>query len=460
LDGDQLMRKLWFLALLVFWPAQSKAADPYIVQRCIFSSTSNTTGSTIGCSLANTVAGNTIIVGGHDFGSSNTVTGTESFTCPSGAKAYYNTTQHHGAYVCYVATASPHATFNITSTLTCAPCGSIQQIEAFEVSGLGAVDTPSAAAALALTVNVTTANANEWIYCTTYDFATLPSPVSGSQIDSIQTGFPPTSQVDQLGAQFLIAGTAGSYTNSFNDTNSFPVPIIACLAFQTTGASTPSVRIVQGCTWVQSSGNPTPVACRLSNVVAGNKVIILAYTNAAGVVNVSGGCSPETCVCPTSAGASHTYATTFTGNICYGDMANSYSTLDVTLGSVGPGGAVGVLRAYEVSGLGAGIDAGSEAGAAATSVNFTTASNNEYAFFVAIDSGTNVLAPGSGFGQLSWSAGNTGSSSLGGYLLIATAGANTASYTQTGSSTPIIGVAAFGFTPAPTSAIKHKAGVI
>jgi len=79
-------------------------------------------------------------------------------------------------------------------------------------------------------------------------------------------------------AQFILTTTAGSYTASYTDTNSFPAPLIACIAFQKTGAPAPAVKIVQGCSWLGAGGNPTPVRCDLYNVVAGNKVVILDMT--------------------------------------------------------------------------------------------------------------------------------------------------------------------------------------
>ena len=388
--------------------------------------------ATISCSLANTVAGNTIVVNGFDYGASNSVSGTESLTCPGAASIYhnYNGGGNHGTYICYVATASSHATFTVTSTLTCGTCGGAPQLMAYEVSGLGAVDTPSAAAAFAKTVNFTTANPNEWAFCSGFDFADLLVPASAfSQVDQISAIFPSSSQADHLMAQFILTTTAGSYTASYTDTNSFPAPLIACIAFQKTGAPAPAVKIVQGCSWLGAGGNPTPVRCDLYNVVAGNKVVILGYDNAPGVANSLGTCAPETCVCPTSAGASHTYGTVFTTNICYVDLVSSHASLSVLLGTTGGGNAVGLMKVYEISGLAAGIDAGS------------------------------VMAPGNSFGQLNYSTGNSSSyGHLGGLKFIPSAGSNTASYTQTGSTTPVIGVAAFD--GGVGSTVRHRAQVI
>src|SRR3989442_580293 len=116
-------------------------------------------------------------------------------------------------------------------------------------------------------------------------------------------------------------------------------------------------------------------------------------------------------------------------NICYVDLGSSHASLSVLLGTTGGGNAVGLMKVYEISGLAAGIDAGS------------------------------VMAPGNSFGQLNYSTGNSSSyGHLGGLKFIPSAGSNTASYTQTGSTTPVIGVAAFD--GGVGSTLRHRAQVI
>jgi hypothetical protein len=447
-------RRLFFLALfLALWPAHSKAA---ITNRCAVELASTSTGATITCTLSNTVSGRAIVVNGFEFGTSNSVSGTESLTCPSAAKIYQTYAGNsRGTYICYInSTASSHGTFTITSTVTCSSCVGFRQIQAWEVDGTLTADTGSAAAAASNTVNFTTANASEWAFSSAYDVSGSLVPGSSfSPIHQTSMNASPTAQADRFLAMSKTTGAAGSNTASFSSSSSFPAQLIAVLAFQISGGSTPQVSIVQSCAYLPD-GLTTPATCRLNSTSSGNKGVLLLVSNASSVATSVGSCDTETCVCPSSAGISHVYSgSNWTVNICYSDFASSHATLDLGVGITGGGGAgVVAVLAYEVHGLSSGIDAGSEAGAAATSVSFTTAANNEWAVFIAADAGANALAPGSGFAQGQYSSNFANvKGELAGFLSILTAGSNTGSYTQTGSSTPAIAVAAFGFTSSSTT---------
>jgi hypothetical protein len=115
---------------------------------------------------------------------------------------------------------------------------------------------------------------------------------------------------------------------------------------------------------------------------------------------------------------------------------------------------------FEVTGLVSGIDSGSATSCAATSCNYTTATANEFTVFVAGDSPTSVaMAPGNSFLEIGYDQRTSGSTDMGAGLVAAknttSSGSNTASFSVTGSSAPMMSVLAFAETP---TSVPRKSG--
>ena len=420
------------------------------------------------CNIANVSAGNTIILTAGINTGTVTITSTESFTCPAGAKA--NDT-YLATEACYVVLASSHAQFNIDLSGPVTNPGIVYMI-AEEVQGLGAFDSGSAAAAspypsTVTTVNTTTAATNEWVHAGCVGFAGTPNGVApGSPFHSIVEGAGGGGTNWMSMTEQYIQPSATTFAASCSYTGGTTRTAISVLAFaQSSPPPVPAINIVQ---WCISTDTDTAEQCVLSNVTSGNKVVFMEMGQASGTIN--GNCSrngtvnSSYCTCPASSQVWSAYTTPNTNNIgiqvCYGDLPASYTTFNPQSTAD-----TRTIIAMEVSGLNSGIDAGSEAAALAQTVNYTTAIANEWTFCAADDIPTSAAAAmlpqnsfnNSGTGVYSNNTRGVGyTNSFGAYKKTVSSGSNTCSYTYSNNLHPQIATASFGFTAAQTSS-NHSA---
>src|SRR5262249_30779702 len=132
----------------------------------------DTSVTTMTCQLTNTHigTGNTgymILLSYMSYSQTESVTGTESFTCPAGATAQNSfgfPPPTFNLVLCYVQPTSTHATFSATVTVNTGTSRRVHNIAMAEVYGLGAPDTSAAANSNASSsVSVTTTANNEYI---------------------------------------------------------------------------------------------------------------------------------------------------------------------------------------------------------------------------------------------------------------------------------------------------------
>ena len=399
---------------------------------------------------------------------------TETPTCPSGSTSnaagaggfagwFLNTK------VCYVVVASSHTSFLIQAAATGTSHRESTLIATVYPNGsIGAVDSASAAHAdNALSLNVTTAGSNEIVFMYCSDFSS--DLVAGAS--TIQSSMEATTSVFNQEWKgfggYRIASTASTYSVACTSTSSLPYTAIAGLAFSISGPAAPATtQYIQFCSYSsQNSGGTTSGGCALSNTVSGNWVIGAFFFRGVSSAPTTATNWTETGTCNTNSWISHSYSgQTYSLTICYVQTTSVHSTfvtdMDPGVGSVTWGAIV-----LEVPGL-LSVDSGSAAAAAATTVNYTTASNNEWTIGATIDTFTTTgptFQFGNSFIPIGWgkNARSNGSYDDGHYAtankVTTSSGSNTFSYTLTGSASPLISVLAFN--PA-VSSVPRKHGFI
>jgi hypothetical protein len=204
-----------------------------IVQWCAASDADSSTG----CRLNNTANGNKILmVGAMQTGSPATITGNclangsaTTCTCPSSAQVQASYSLPQGTTVitsaaCYSDLASGYTTFDAQQQ--CTGCAQ-HSIVAMEVNGLSTgADSGSAAAALATTVNYTTAQANEYTLCGATDYGASPANAmvpGNSFLPSGATFFPNNTRGAGQNSTIAVGKvtvSSGSNTCSYTQTGS------------------------------------------------------------------------------------------------------------------------------------------------------------------------------------------------------------------------------------------------
>jgi hypothetical protein len=451
-----LFKRLGFLLVLAgIWLAPAKAT-PYVVQACGQTNDHGAVYNIVDCHLNNTTSGNTIIASIYTNGTPSITIATEAFTCPAGAKATDGT---YFSWQCYVVTASNHGDFHIQVQ----PSSFGYSLVLEEVQGLGALDSGSAAAANATSINFTTAANNEWVHASCVGYAAQLAPTSPFTPIAEATVAQNPGYWQQT--QKNIEATAGSYTASCTYTTLNCCEFASTLAFAQSGSPpTPAINYVQWC--FTSDADPTQ-GCYLHNVTSGNKVVFATTINSPPSSTVGSGCLGNgvsvTCVCPSSSQASAAYSTpqgtaTMVTAACYYDLGASYSTF-FPAGGCTSCSAHSVVAA-EINGLSTGVDASSEASAFATTVNYSTTINNEWSFCAAteiVSSIANGMVGGNSFLPSGTTLYNVSTRGTG---LIQTtswgksqpsSGAHTCSYTQTGSTNPQLVTFSVGYIVPQTS---------
>lgn len=435
------------LFALIFSFGVHAANAPLKTQRCASGSNDSHAVATQSCALSNTTSGNTVVVELSSSSTGASYTSTETLTCPANATNSHSFSEPGYTQICYVVTASSHASFTVSVTSTGTNHGPMALILK-EFQGFGSVDSGSASNVAGTSLTVTTANANEYleVFCRGYSADIAPDTTDGfSQGDGYQA-VSSVSQDYKAMSENKITGAAGSYTGACTYTTSGLEQVVALAFQQSSPPLVPSVQIVQSCTFggFTSSG----MECKLHNTTAGNKIV--ALVTAFNYINLSNGTSTESFTCPSGAYLSTVYTQTYLAGLCYVDTASSHAAFQSNISGTTAGGGSEALSGtvFEISGLATGIDSGSEATSASTSVTYTTALNSEFTFFVALDTSSSFMVGGNSFVQGSGTnnafiplcCGNLGFSF---YKTTTSSGSNTASYSLTGSSSAIIVTASF-----------------
>jgi len=245
------------------------------------------------------------------------------------------------------------------------------------------------------------------------------------------------------------------------------------MAFQQSSPpSVPTVAILQACEQNTFIGGASGSGgCHLSNVQAGNKVIITQIT-----LGVPGSGTYSSASTETQTYVAGTWGTvTYGGNayqsiISYSDLASSHSTFnsDTTYASC-PGCTAISYYAIEVTGLTTGADTGSAAWCSAITCNYTTLSSNEFTIMTAGNSLNTAatpgvtaiptqMTPGNSFLPMAFSYGSTNPQVVGQNMdatkITVSSGSNTGSYSQSGSTSPIMSLLSFGVI-ATTGNLRH-----
>ena len=459
-----LFKRLGFLLVLAgIWMAPAMADAPHVVQTCGSAGTLGATyNGTWYCNLNNTTSGNTIIV--TVAGDTTTVvpTATESLTCPAGAVQVVSI---YRIYTCYVATASGHSAFNISVAASGGTGQGIFMLTAEEIQGLGAIDSSASSGSATTPGSITTSANNEWVHMGCWINGTaLQAGSPFTQINEAQNSA--GTNIWNVTAQTVV-GTAGAQSVPCTNTSSF-FGGITMVAFAESSPVTPTVHIVQQCT--ASDADPS-TACNLYNVSNGNKILYVGSLQYGVPPVVGTTCTTNgggvTCQCPSSSQATGTYAlpqgsTNITTAACYYDLTSNYTTF--TVGQTCSSCTSHSFVAMEVAGLATGVDAPSEAAAAATTVNYTTAQANEWTLCGTADFGAspaNAMVIGNSFlpaGATFYPNNSRGAGQLSQITALkktVSSGSNTCSYTQTGSTNPQI--VTFSILPLPSTARSHGA---
>ena len=455
------MKRLGLLAFvfLFFYPAQRAAAVvPYVIQaNGVGGNDSSTSSMTATLANTHTGTGYKIWIIYSTYSTGETLTATETPTCPSGALAdnpsYFGSSSFRLRF-CYVDPASTHTSFSATvNSPTGGSSPRIWGLLVMEVYGFASgADTAGANNSNnSGSMTVTTNNANEYIEAVGFDFSTNAFVGTGFTQRGYNGGQAGTT-ASRMIEEYKFAATAGSYTTSFTSVGSFPRILIVAIPFQTAGSNPlPSQRINQFCIGHNLSGGG--VQCDVSGLSAGNKLVAAGSSNTGSTI-FTAGFTGETPVCPLSSQITHTYGGPITAGLCYADLASNHSTYSPGM-NVGSPSFVTDVTVMEMVGLNSGVDAGSEAAAAAQTVNYTTASANEYTIAIASDSTGTTMAPASGFGQTSQDSDPTVSSWQ--ILTMAktttSSGSNTVSFTGA-NTTPLI--ATFSFGVPSTGGVVHR----
>jgi hypothetical protein len=435
------------LAALGFYCPQSQAVTFSGVQQC--NNYGNVTSTS--CNLQNTVNPNKVVVliKYHPNGGVLTLTCTEACTLEA------STTTGAGQTLAIydVDTTTTHADFSITAAVTCGgACDT--HITAYEIAGLSSgIDTTAAANSNSTTF--TTAHANEFAVLLAWDNSGALAPANSFQAlsagASISGNFGATSVGQRLTGAWLITTTATTYTAGFTTTSSSD-PAVVVVSYQTSGGVIgTSGYPLQTCSLFLIAGNnPTSAGCRLYNTTLGNVIHDSWYTGG----GVSDNGSTEALAYPSGAQICPS-GTCHAAGQGYVITTAGHATFDAGITTTG-GNAIGSLQVQESSGLGA-FDSGSAAAASATTVNFTTASNNEMAFCLGHSTATATIVPGNSFIPTLYGVDDSNvNRMLMAQKLISTAGSNTFSYTQTGNATPVVSCFAFGIVTTANSR-KHSA---
>jgi len=439
----------WLLLLLLFLPAGARAVNsPLVLHRCA-AAAPDLFVATINCVVGNVTAGNTIILDIHYEGGSETITSTETFTCPAGS--FNNSTISGHVYhlkKCYVVLASNHASFTIQLTAVGSPAASYT-LNAREYQGLSTVDGSSGAnAGNTLSLVVTTANSGEWIDTFCSDFSHSVS-AGASMIQMQQTQSNPLDVSQWRGwSGYRIGAGAGNYTVACTTDTTSNFQQIVGLAFQVgSPPAPPAVLQAQECAGTTANSGSAEQECTLANVVAGNAVVVGYLRRTASTTPV---CT-ELCSCPAGAAANQIYGgQTYYVQTCYVFLASSHALFSVRLNNA----VAWLLAVYEVSGI-VSFDSGSGCAASATSCTYSTVTTNEWTFMFAADTHANPMVPGNSFEPRGYLENVTGAldQAVIGAKTTVSSGTNTASYTETGSTTPMISAISFG--PSPIG-VRHK----
>lgn len=429
----------------------------------------STASGTVQCDMNNVVSGDTILVFVNLVTATTfTVSATETLTCPSQLLVTHNFAGFvHDNFICHVVLASNHSDFNITITVTSGAASREGMLNAYEFKGLGAIDSGSRTTGdLSSSVSVTTAGANEVLFTMGTDLCVSISP-AGSNNHYDDLGIISPSGNDYKGIYMVQnTGAAGSYTANWTAAGggAGTAPFTVAVAFAVAGGATnPAVYVDQmshkiGATASGATGGT------LNNVVNGDKIITSAKLQTANSPPI-GGCaltSGEACSCPTGAQANLTVVDNFAQGLCAVDITSSHSTTTVTITPNPVGAAFDALVSYVIKGGLPGIDSGASASATATtSVNYTTATANEWTFCLAGDAKATypmaIAVPGSSFSPLGNNYADFQnlrySETLDMLKLTPSSGSNTCSFTLSGSIAPMLSTISFS---APSTAVKSK----
>lgn len=431
---------------------QAAGNAPLTIQRC--ASAADNTGivtTTLTCVLTNTGAGHKIEVFAAGSGSTITFTTTESVTCPAAA------TLHH-AYItdrvisqCYVDTASSHAVFSISVTVSGGGLDQADQLVAKEIQGLASgADVAGSAAASSFTL--TTGATNEQIDSFCADYVSDLVPGSGFAQDEWVTDSQEGTTEYKGMTQHQITTTAAGYTTACTFTGTGVGPLITGIAFaQSSPPAIPSIRIVQSC-YINTTGTQLSDICALHNTTSGNKIVagLIYGDTGTSPLPIADNSSTEATTCPTNAQVNRPVGgvANYAIGVCYVDTASSHALfLVATHGTSGTHPISAFQWTFEVAGLNSGIDAGSETAVTAITTSYTTAASNEYTFFFAGDTSSSTMSPGNSFIQAV--GGTTATAAhfnqgLSASKTTTSSGSNTASFTLTGTTEPLLATVSFG----------------
>ena len=455
--------RLSLLLLAIGFVHPAAANTPIWPNNCAAAATnSGTTAAALSCVLNNVVSGRTIVISATSQSTTDSVTssGGETVTCPLLALGLYAPGSTR-VRICYIVLGSSHATLTITVTATGGTTQATGLI-ASEIQGLGAVDSSSASGANASSVSTTTAGANEIVFAACHGFSNDIAPGSGF----VQVGFANpnsiTNQDERVISISQVVAAASTITSACTVTNGLADTVIAALAFSISGApAPPAIGLVQFAQYnaiTVATGSPQ---LSLHNTSSGNKILIgTVRTSNTAPFNIAAACT-ETCTCPLGAqNNTAVYGEDVTVGVCYADTTSNHSAFTVTING-GTGAGTPYIWLEEVSGLNSGEDSGAEAAATAATVNYTTATANEWTFCIGGDNVANPMSAGSSFVAMGQSEATITPVQQGLIMSKTTvsSGSNTCSYSITGSTQPVIATMSFGL-PATGSNTPSHATII
>lgn len=462
--------KKWLVLLILLVGSHANAVLPAGVslsggKHCnSFKQAVSVSSGTVTCLMSNVNSGDTVIIG-YNLAAATTysVTATESPTCPAGLIATRNVGGFiHDNGICYIVLSSSHASFQITVTITAGGGARQGMIDVWEFAGLGAIDTGSEAAVNAVTTSFTTAANNEFAFGFVADQNTPLSP-GGSNNQWNQIAGTNTAGNDYRAMDITqVTGTAGSYTASFSPSCAVNnVCFVSVVAFAVSGGS-PQAAVYpnQQAQYIFADGTGV-VQLNLNNTLAGSKIVIGYYLEDNAPMICDTLATGETCTCPANASAHHLYSgVNYTVGLCYIDLTSAHSGLIIPTVHANGGGLQSPfwVGAYEMVGLKSGIDAPSEAAAAAITVSYTTAQANEWTFGAAGDGAAtyppNLMTPGNSFSPEVNSFTDVQSSvyveGLAADKITAASGSNTWSYSMTSATFSLLATASFIPSPPAT----------
>lgn len=450
-----MSRVKWLLILLLIAVPAKATTRPYWTNRCASPRANFNVVSSITCTMGPIVAGRTIIMDGSTASASMTLTSSvETPVCPAAANG-----GSAGVSVltkkCYIVVGSNHTSITFTVTAV----GGFAQayfIGAREYVGLGAFDTACASGAgPATSCSLTTANAGEWLDVLGSDDCNDLVPQTGffqQQYGTVSSGT--SSQFVRTANWYMITGGAGSQTAQYSVTNSLPESSVAALAFQISSPpALPSAVVVQSCTFAYPDTTRSSIACPLHNYTANDVVVFPLTTHIE--TSPLGACSGPNCACPLNASIFNVYnppapGVSYGTAVCYGfDSVDTAVTVWGAQVHFGSGQSILEQETFEISGIITTVDTGSEAGAAALTVNYTTIQDNEYTVTSCFDNNANPLISTSPAIQ-SGNINDKDSTFLQTQQTVttqvtATAGSgHTTACSETGSSVPLIATLSFG----------------